>query len=358
MYAESHKQVEERAAEWLAKRDSGNWSADDEEQYTRWIEASAVHRVALLRLEAAWDAAGRLKALGMGLAPNVVPPRGSWAGTPFVARAGNSLSEPVGSVAEGFSELCEMPRWRKRSTLAAAAGVLLCLASITVYFMSGRATDHYSTPIGQISTVPLEDGSIITLNTSSQVSVRLRSSERHVDLERGESFFVVAKDSRRPFVVQAGDKRVAAVGTRFSVRRDDGEVRVVVTEGSVRLETGHARTESNSTAPGFSQLTAGDVARTLDGDILIQRDSIGEAQELLSWRHGYLTFRETTLADAVSELNRYNRRQISIQDPRVAEIRISGTFRSTNYQAFVRLLEQGFAVHAIESEDTITLAAN
>ena len=46
----------------------------------------------------------------------------------------------------------------------------------------------------------------------------------------------VAKDAKRPFVVNAGMKRVIAVGTQFSVFRDGDNVRVVVSEGTVRIE--------------------------------------------------------------------------------------------------------------------------
>ncbi|MEJ1961315.1 MAG: FecR domain-containing protein [Gammaproteobacteria bacterium] len=73
----------------------------------------------------------------------------------------------------------------------------------------------------------MRDGSAITLNTDSQLRVALTEAERRVDLKQGEAFFEVAKDSTRPFVVEAGRKRVVAVGTKFSVRRDGDFVEVV-----------------------------------------------------------------------------------------------------------------------------------
>ena len=62
----------------------------------------------------------------------------------------------------------------------------------------------------------------------------------------------------------------------------------------------------------------------------------------------------TSLADAVAEFNRYNTHRIVIEDPAVAAIRISGTFRTLNYEAFVRVLDHGFAIHSRTSEDTTT----
>src|SRR6202035_408397 len=69
------------------------------------------------------------------------------------------------------------------------------------------------------------------------VRVELTPQERHIRLDDGEAFFEVAHDAGRPFVVQVGNTRVIAVGTKFSVRRNGDDIRVVVTEGKVRVES-------------------------------------------------------------------------------------------------------------------------
>src|SRR5882724_1218152 len=79
----SIKQIEESAAVWLARRDSGNWNDADHAGFNEWLNASTAHRVAYLRLEAAWTEAGRLKALGAGLPSDQVPPPGAWGNHPF-----------------------------------------------------------------------------------------------------------------------------------------------------------------------------------------------------------------------------------------------------------------------------------
>jgi transmembrane sensor len=210
----------------------------------------------------------------------------------------------------------------------------------------------------------LKDGSNITLNTASAVRVDLTPAERHVDLERGEAFFVVAKDPSRPFVVKAGNKRIVAVGTQFSVRRDGDDVRVVVTEGTVRLET-VSRNRLREPAPGiqpgpsisdFAPVAAAMIARATGGDLLVQNSSMAEVEAALSWRNGYLTFHETTLTEAVEEFNRYNTQKISIEDPLVGAIRISGTFRPTNHEAFVRLLQEAYGIRAQSRDGGVALA--
>ena len=72
-------QIEEIAAAWLARRDGDGWSAADQAALTDWLDASTAHRVAYIRLEAAWQRARRFKALTGGVSPGDVPPPGKWA---------------------------------------------------------------------------------------------------------------------------------------------------------------------------------------------------------------------------------------------------------------------------------------
>jgi transmembrane sensor len=67
-------QIEEIAAGWLARRDGDGWSAADQAAMTEWLDASMAHRVAYIRLEAAWQRARRLKAIDAGIRSGEVPP--------------------------------------------------------------------------------------------------------------------------------------------------------------------------------------------------------------------------------------------------------------------------------------------
>ncbi|MBL8270903.1 FecR/PupR family sigma factor regulator, partial [Steroidobacter sp.] len=66
---ESAKQIELRAADWLARRDSGDWTDADQSQLQTWLEQATAHRIAYLRLETVWIESQRLVALAAGLPP-------------------------------------------------------------------------------------------------------------------------------------------------------------------------------------------------------------------------------------------------------------------------------------------------
>jgi transmembrane sensor len=229
---------------------------------------------------------------------------------------------------------------------------VLLVVGTGAYLTLHAPGDRYSTPVGGVASIPLRDGSQITLNTASKIRVALTESERHIELQSGEAFFSVAKDPTRPFVVEAGNRRVVAVGTQFSVRRNADDVQVIVTEGKVRLETSGATTEHSAL------LSAGEIAELTNTAVALKNEDVLKIEDALSWRTGYLTFDDVTLADAVAELNRYNTQKLYIEDPALAEIRISGKFRATNSSDFIHLLRTGFAIRTRETDDSTYLVAN
>jgi transmembrane sensor len=370
--------IEEAASDWLIRRESGQWTDADQARFEQWLDASTLNRVAFLRLELAWEESARLKALGAGVHGDQPPPPGCWNVTPFfdsnragpAGHADSTNDTPVSATASPAQErqTADTGTFAVRRTrhLAIAASVLLAAAGAIGWYVWQTGSD-YKTPIGGLASVPMLDGSKITLNTNSQVRVALTEVERRVDLKQGEAFFEVAKDSNRPFVVEAGKKRVVAVGTKFSVRRDGESIEVVVTEGKVRVENARRPLRSRvveASVPATAEdpdgpvlLTSGAIARAGESGVLVQRKTVPEAETHLSWRSGVLMFREQSLADAASQFNRYNTRKIVIADPAVAALKVEGNFRATNVEAFVRLLESGFPVRAASEENRIVLSS-
>jgi transmembrane sensor len=235
-----------------------------------------------------------------------------------------------------------------------AAGVMLAATLGVLAYLWLPGGSSFRTAIGVISAVPMSDGSKVTLNTDSQVRISVTQDERRVSLGRGEAFFEVAKDPRRPFVVVAGHCRVIAVGTQFSVWREADEVRVVVTEGRVRV----ARSDSSTDDTPATEVSAGNIAHAGEGGVLVESKQPLEVEETLGWRRGFLFFHDLPLAQAVAELNRYNQEKIVIDSPTVAAIRISGSFRSTNVSGFVHLLRDGFSINVEQRGTRIVLGGS
>lgn len=387
MSVPTSRQIEAQAASWLARRDAPGWLPADEAALDAWLAESTAHKVAFIRLEAAWNASQKLKALGAGVPKGVIPAPGLWRRSrlrrPAAGLAAGSAPSLLSSPAPtSLSPRAESVRRRGRWGLYGLAASVLVAAAVGGLLLFLPAGSVYRTAIGGLEAVPLTDGSKVTLNTDTNLRIELSPSERRVDLERGEAFFEVAHDATRPFIVQAGSRRVVAVGTKFSVRRSGDEVWVVVTEGTVRMEnrrTGPASAPAqlkSSSAPSSGPqlpplgtafgsasagsadvvlLPAGSVAHAEDAGVLVKEETAAEAEAALSWREGYVVLHDTPIAEAAAEFNRYNTRKIVIRDPEVGEIRIGGNFRATSTDAFVRLLADGFPIRVEERGEEIVL---
>lgn len=358
MNASARTDAERIAANWLARRDGEAWSQADAAALEAWLAVDVAHRVAFLRLQAAWDESRRLQALGAGCKLSGLPPRGHWSqpvrghGVTSIESAGTPTPAPADA---GEQAPAARPRRQASRTTRMLAMFSICACVLLAGWGWQRYTrvlsSSHRTALGGLETLSLADGSITTLASDSRIDVHLSRRERRIELRHGEAIFDVAKETGRPFVVDTGALQVVAVGTRFSVRRDARDLRVVVTEGTVRLQS-----RAGGTAVGpTTLLPAGSVALVRDDGVLVRSVPIADAERLLDWREGLLVFRDNTLAEVAAEFNRYNTRKLLIADDAVGALRIGGSFRWDNAQAFVRLLERGFPVRAEATADGIEL---
>ena len=315
-----HDDIERMAADWLARRDSGELSVADEAAFTAWLNASVAHRVSYLRLNATWTRTQRLAALER---------RDACATHPFAATTAR-LKRAL------------------RGAMVVSCLVLACAAS---WYGWQYSRSIYRTEIGAMQSLPLADGSRVTLNTNSKMRVAISRGRREVDLRQGEAYFEVAHDSARPFLVHTGEVDVEVVGTQFAVHRSDESVRVLVNEGHVRI---HAFVAAGSPSH-LLEMVAGDIAVISTSGIEHRHAAPGELDAALSWRQGQIVFRDTPLMEAVAEFNRYRSKPLVILDPQLADMRIGGTFRTGNADGFLQLLQHGFEVNVSVQDQAVLL---
>lgn len=345
--------IEQHAAEWLARRECNEWTPRDGEELEAWLSSSTRHRVAFLRLEAAWREADRLRALSNAANKGGVPARYAWT-SHGVAGSGEPRASSQAewrNTRQLRARVQQARGWRK-ALVASLAVVAIALMAWSGWNRSGRQEATFASRTGELKTIALTDGSSATLSSASQIDVVMTRDARSVTLLRGEAYFEVAHDAARPFAVSANDHHVVAVGTRFSVRRDPKSLRVVVTEGKVRLDS---PADAHGQAGPSTLLPAGSMASAGPNGVLVRSLSLEEAERHLEWRSGFLAFEDTALVDAVAEFNRFSLRKIELGDSGVALLRIGGNFRWDNSDGFVSLLELGFPVRVERLPDRIVL---
>jgi transmembrane sensor len=244
------------------------------------------------------------------------------------------VGKTVGSApAPGRSLRACPPRARRSAwtngALAAAAVIVLAVAiqQYPAIILHWRA--DYRTETGVREEVKLPDGSRMTLNTASAVSLDFEGGKRSVTLLQGEAFFDVVPDASRPFKVAAAFSEVEVKGTAFSVRSDRDMDTVVLERGLVDVTRLAAKEDRAELHPGES-ITA--TATTLSAV------SQANPEAALAWRDGRLVFENQPFGQVIQEIGRYYDHSIVVASNRIHTARVTGNYRLDNPERTIRSL--------------------
>jgi transmembrane sensor len=314
------------ASAWLTRLQDSARLLETEAAFKEWLDISPRHARAFARVNDVWE---------------LIPGAMAYAQRPQADRH----QRP--QVSRHQRARTQLAPWGFATAIAALLLVVVGIVrtQLPVQLPVGHA---YQTAIGEQRTVVLADDTRVTLNTDTRIVVEYRGSERHVLLERGEALFHVAHNPERPFVVQTGDEQIVDLGTVFDVRHSSQPVVVTLLEGTVWVGTQTTPVGqlalSTVLVPGQRLTIYGDGARLLDRP---------DVQEAVAWQHGQVSFNDTSLAEAVAELNRYSDVHIRIDDPVLAALRVSGVFAVRNPAQFasavaslhnLRVMHEGSAI--------------
>lgn len=247
-----------------------------------------------------------------------------------------------------------------RGIFAVAASLvavaIVCLAFVYEWEQAGVGgmadTLVYETAVGEQRSVMLSDGSLVELNTRSRLEVKFNKNSRLVLLTRGEAIFEVADEVDRPFRINAGFAVLEVLGTRFNVYRQSAQTVVTVVEGRVVVSAPHYRRlgAANESDNRFTQLSKGQQV-TVHANGVVKKDLRADVDRAMVWKQRRLIFEGDTLATVVRELNRYNRKQLIIEDPVLAKRRISGMFEASRPDVVVAFLENIGGVRIVDNPD-------
>ena len=371
------KAIEEQAVNWLIKLDGATTpSKQDLQDLTEWLSRSPAHRRELNSLNAFWG--------NQVLTELMVP----LSNKPSASHMRNNIS----SLATWLKR-----RWLHSSTLVrtsvtAALATTTLAISLSLLLLPApidSTNGLYVTAVGQQQSLQLADGSTVQLNTNSQVKVEYNQGYRNIHLLQGQAYFEVAKNTEHPFRVYAGNGRVQALGTAFTLYLQDSSLNVLVTEGKVALAsmgsidipsslsvplTTASTTEAsasmaanqtavtdntqvsqvdpyvNSSSKQVGTLNAGQtitfrLAQQGDSPINpIQAVAREELDRRQSWREGLLVFAGEPLEKVVDEISRYTTVSIEIVDPEVRDLQIGGRFKVGDLDNMFKALEANFGL--------------
>ncbi len=329
----------EEATTWFMRVRAAEATPEDVAAWLRWVEADEAHRLAFERVLQTWDATGAVSLEALDRLPSRRLTRSAVA-------AVQTLRPPE-----------RRRRWRRVAGMALAASLLAAVALPPLqpymarawYGTTGSASQQIRTAHGEPRDALLPDGTRIHLGAATGLHLDFSPQLRRVEAAEGEVYYQVKHDRSRPFVVQAGDVTVTAVGTAFAIRREAGNVSVVVTEGAVDIAAHNASTRT------LLRAQAGQRMRYEQGELVAAIGSPTHLPAAIEWRPDLLRFEDEPLRVVVASLNRYAGKSIELQDASLGELHFTGTVAQQRTGDWVAAAQRLFPLIAEEQEERIVL---
>jgi transmembrane sensor len=320
MFGHKSDEAVRREAHHWSMRMHGDDAATHRKAFEQWRTADPRHEAAYVRLEAQWRQAALLAQTAVGRA--------------------RALPQ------------CRTVRSRSALGYALAMAVVVLAVGLGFWLRTPGGIQRHApsaeiaSRIGEIRTLRLADGSLVTLDTDSAVRVDYRPGARRVVLTRGRARFDVVHNAERPFVVLAGTGSVTARGTVFDVSLVGGKIGVTLLRGVVDV-----REDDGTRQPRPS------LVRLLPGQHTVYAANEPPATPRIaapaenSWVSGMLSFDADRLGDALTQANRYSTAKISVADPRLTELKITGAYRVRDATAFATTLAASLGLQVTTERD-------
>lgn len=364
LHQEYRDRMIDEAAEWFARLQDPEVTAEERAQFSTWLSASSEHVHEFLALTALHTDISELRIpqtaddlvrlAGVSQQSNVVGFKVPASG---FSRLLNRRDENI----QGNTAASSSGRTFRKYLALAASIALVATVATWLWLRPDANTIRYTTSIGEQKSFTLPDSSVVTLNAVSTLQVRYTEHYRDLQLLSGEALFSVAKNPHRPFRVATEDSVVQAVGTRFNVRHRDENTTVTVIEGKVAVS-------SMPVSGLLTQQSASNAGAVTDSLFLVSGEQVtlkksaparpvpADPAAATAWRERRLIFESRPLREAVAEFNLYNTSPIEIRDPALNGIQISGSFYANDPQSFLMFLEEAhLARTTTQGNETVLL---
>ncbi|WP_454887652.1 FecR family protein [Sphingomonas oryzagri] len=338
--ASGRSQIIEEASVWCARM-HGPEADDYRQAFAAWLALGAVHRQIYSEVCELHGYAGTVRgddvhpdgAAGTASAPSTRDKRRPPRLTPLFVAGSIGLAAAI-----GFHFWQPTARILSPSTIQTAEVLPLQL----------------QTALGEKHAFRLKDGSVVTLDTDSLVTVAFDPDRRELRLEHGRARFEVAHEPR-PFVVNAGTGSIVAHGTIFDVSiTSDQTVHVHLFRGAIDV-----RTPDVPLGSGKSPMT-----RITPGESIAYRAGSGPLPEVArtditapDWPKGMIPFSGTPLSEVIEDANRYSSVKIMLTDPALGSLPVSGTLRIDDIHMLARTVAHQLQLRVDDRPDSILLSA-
>jgi ferric-dicitrate binding protein FerR (iron transport regulator) len=209
----------------------------------------------------------------------------------------------------------------KTATIAALAIVLLGIPILIIQSTSKNLITQ-SASKGELKNLFLPDGSQLILNANSSVTYSTDfENNRKLNL-KGEAYFKVVKNPRRPFVVKTEQFETTVLGTSFTIKAYKNH------PNQISVLTG--KVEVNSTKKTHFKFILTKNQQLLFSKSILPVLSDDTKEDFLAWTKNTMIFKNSTLDEVAETLENKFNVSIIFDSNDLRKLRISGKFKEEN----------------------------
>lgn len=326
IFLSKKKRREREALDWVQVLHGAVVSDAHMAAYLAWMEADAENAEVFRQLDQAWIITdGNADAIRAHFGPEA-------------RTAKVTLSERA-------LRFCR-PGWTPQ--FAAVLGAILVAGVFVLNQQTPQPSilQQFATAIGEQREVILADGSAVTLNTGSRITVDLTSNQRTITLASGGALFDVTPDAARPFVVRMDGGAVEVLGTVFDVLRKPAGFAVTVLEGRVSVSP-----DIDGPVPNKAVVLTANQGADVNTQLASLASFAVDADEATAWRRGQLIYRAVPLEDVLSDLARYSHVPLSLAPGVTADQEFTGVLTIEGPDKMMARLASLLQLQAVSAEN-------
>ena len=229
--------------------------------------------------------------------------------------------------------------------IAASIAIIMGIGLLVYRILNDRVKEITVVAQQAVLSDTLSDGSVVTVNKGSSISYqsKFKGETRQVAL-KGEAFFNVTPNKKKPFVISVNDVQITVVGTSFNVKTISGNTEVVVETGIVKV----------SRAGKTVELRANEVTTVNAKDSLLTKEKVSD-QLYKYYRTKEFVCDDTPLWKLVEVINEAYNSHIVIGNPALKNMSITTTFNNESLEQVLNVISITFNIKIVREGDTIIL---
>jgi len=229
--------------------------------------------------------------------------------------------------------------------IAASVIILVGLGLLTYWIFNDHTKELTVVAQKTVLNDTLPDGSVVTVNKGSSISYlpKFKGETRQVSL-KGEAFFNVTPNKKKPFIISVNDVQITVVGTSFNVKTINGNTEVVVETGVVKV------TRAGKTV----ELKANEEVTVGAKDSILTKEKVSD-QLYKYYRTKEFVCDDTPLWKLVEVINEAYNSHIVIGNPALKDMSITTTFNNESLEQVLNVISITFNIKVTKEGDNIIL---